>query len=424
MALTRRPIVISETEGSETPEPRRGWMTGLPVIVIACAGLVLFISIGFRQTFGLFLSPMEADLGWGRESFGFAIAMQNLVWGVSQPFVGALADRFGSGRVVAGGALIYMLGLAGMASADSVLMFTLSSGLLVGLALSGTGFAVVLGAVARVVPAERRGFMMTVAGTVGGFGQLLMIPFAQGLITGFGWIVAFLVLAATAALIIPLAAALTGKATENDAERIAEQSFHQALVEARQHDSYWFLNMGFFVCGFHIAFILTHLPAYIADEGYSGNMGALVLIVIGLFNIPGALILGKLSDHYRKRSVLSILYVVRAGLLVTFILLPTTPVTIILFGAGMGATWLATIPLTNAVVAQMFGVRYVATLFGIAWFIHQLGSFFGAWLGGLVFDLTGSYDLVWWAAAWMGITAALLHWPIDERQIPRTVPGE
>jgi MFS family permease len=399
-------------------------MTGLPVIVIACAGLVLFISIGFRQTFGLFLSPMEADLGWGRESFGFAIAMQNLVWGVSQPFVGALADRFGSGRVVAGGALIYMLGLAGMASADSVLMFTLSSGLLIGLALSGTGFAVVLGAVARVVPAKRRGFMMTVTGTVGGFGQLLMIPFAQGLIGGFGWIVAFLVLAATAALIIPLAAALTGKATENDADRVTEQSIHEALVEARQHDSYWFLNMGFFVCGFHIAFILTHLPAYIADEGYSGNMGALVLIVIGVFNIPGALILGKLADHYPKRSVLSILYVVRAGLLVTFILLPTTPVTIILFGAGMGATWLATIPLTNALVAQMFGVRYVATLFGIAWFIHQLGSFFGAWIGGLVFDLTGSYDLVWWAAAWMGITAALLHLPIDERQIPRTVLGE
>ena len=419
MALTRRPIVISET-----PQPRRSWLAGVPVIVIACAGLVLFVSIGFRQTFGLFLTPMEADLGWGRESFGFAIAVQNLVWGMSQPFVGALADRFGSGRVVGSGAVVYIFGLVGMAFSESALMFTLSSGLLVGVALSGTGFAVVLGAVARAVPPERRSFMMTVTGTVGGFGQLLMIPYAQGFIGGFGWIVAFLVLAATAALIIPLAAALTGRAADNEAERLTEQSFREALVEARQHSGFLYLNLGFFVCGFHIAFILTHLPAYIADEGFSADMGALVLIVIALFNIPGTLLLGKLADHYRKRSVLSVLYLARAGILAMFVLLPTTPTTIIIFGAGMGLTWLATIPLTNAVVAQLFGVRYVATLFGIVWFMHQLGSFFGAWVGGIVFDLMGSYDLVWWFAAWLAITAALLHWPIDERQVPRMVPAE
>ena len=419
MALTRRPIIITETRA-----PRRSWFTGLPLIVIVCAGLVLFISIGFRQTFGLFLTPMEVDLGWGRESFGFAIAMQNLVWGISQPFVGALADRFGSGRVIVIGAVVYMLGLVGMATSESVLMFTLSTGLLVGLALSGTGFAVVLGAVARAVSPERRSFMLSVAGTIGGFGQLLMIPYAHGFIGGFGWIVAFLVLAATAALIIPLAAALTGRAADNDTECVAEQSFGEALAEARQHSGFWFLNMGFFVCGFHIAFILTHLPAYLADEGYSANMGALVLIIIALFNIPGALVLGKLADHYRKRSILGILYLVRSGLLVMFVLLPTTPATIIVFGAGMGLTWLATIPLTNAVVAQLFGVRYVATLFGIAWFVHQLGSFFGAWVGGMVFDLMGSYDLLWWFAAWLGITAALLHWPIDDRQVPRMVPAE
>lgn len=390
-------------------------MTGAPIIVIVCAGLVLFISIGFRQTFGLFLSPVEADFGWGRESFGFAIAMQNLVWGISQPFVGALADRFGSGRVVVGGAILYILGLVGMASSESALMFALSSGLLVGLALSGTGFAVVLGAVARATRPERRSFMMSVAGTIGGFGQLLMIPYAQGFIGGYGWIAALLVLAATAALIIPLAAALTGRASTEDPDRVTEQSFREALAEARRNSGYWFLNLGFFVCGFHIVFILTHLPAYLVDRGFSAEMGAVVLIVIALFNIPGALILGRLADIYRKRSVLCILYLARAGFLAMFVLMPMTPTTIILFGAGFGLTWLATIPLTNAVVAQLFGVRYVATLFGIAWFIHQLGSFFGAWMGGLIFDLLGSYDLVWWFTVWLGVTSALLHWPIEDR---------
>ena len=390
-------------------------MTGAPIIVIVCAGLVLFISIGFRQTFGLFLSPVEADFGWGRESFGFAIAVQNLVWGISQPFVGALADRFGSGRVVVGGAILYILGLVGMASSESALMFALSSGLLVGLALSGTGFAVVLGAVARATRPERRSFMMSVAGTIGGFGQLLMIPYAQGFIGGYGWIAALLVLAATAALIIPLAAALTGRASTEDPDRVTEQSFREALAEARRNSGYWFLNLGFFVCGFHIVFILTHLPAYLVDRGFSAEMGAVVLIVIALFNIPGALILGRLADIYRKRSVLCILYLARAGFLAMFVLMPMTPTTIILFGAGFGLTWLATIPLTNAVVAQLFGVRYVATLFGIAWFIHQLGSFFGAWMGGLIFDLLGSYDLVWWFTVWLGVTSALLHWPIEDR---------
>ena len=390
-------------------------MTGAPIIVIVCAGLVLFISIGFRQTFGLFLSPVEADFGWGRESFGFAIAVQNLVWGISQPFVGALADRFGSGRVVVGGAILYILGLVGMASSESALMFALSSGLLVGLALSGTGFAVVLGAVARAARPERRSFMMSVAGTIGGFGQLLMIPYAQGFIGGYGWIAALLVLAATAALIIPLAAALTGRASTEDPDRVTEQSFREALAEARRNSGYWFLNLGFFVCGFHIVFILTHLPAYLVDRGFSAEMGAVVLIVTALFNIPGALILGRLADIYRKRSVLCILYLARAGFLAMFVLMPMTPTTIILFGAGFGLTWLATIPLTNAVVAQLFGVRYVATLFGIAWFIHQLGSFFGAWMGGLIFDLLGSYDLVWWFTVWLGVTSALLHWPIEDR---------
>ncbi len=406
--------MTSESEMADMSKPRRSRTVGTPVVVIACAGLVLFVSVGTRQTFGLFLPPMEADLGWGRESFGFAIALQNLVWGVSQPFVGAVADRFGSGRVVIGGAALYALGLVGMASSESAAAFALSSGLLIGLALSGTGFAVVLGAVARATRPERRGFMMSVAGTIGGFGQLLMIPYSQGFISGYDWVAAFLVLAATAALIVPLAAGLTGRVSAEDPDRGAEQSFRDALTEARRNGGYWFLNLGFFVCGFQITFILTHLPAYVADADLAAEMGAVVLVTIGLFNIPGALVLGRLADIYRKRSVLSILYLARAGILAMFVLAPMTPTTIVLFGAGFGLTWLATIPLTNAVVAQLFGVRYVATLFGIAWFVHQVGSFFGAWIGGLIFDLLGSYDMIWWFTAWLGVTAALLHWPIDE----------
>ncbi len=424
MALTRRPIVLSESKPSGRPEPRPRKAARLPLIVLACAGLILFISIGTRQIFGLFLTPMEADLGWGRETFGFAIATQNLVWGLSQPFVGALADRFGSGRVIALGAAVYILGLIGMASTESAVMFNLSGGLLVGLALSGTGFAVVLGGVARFVHPSRRGFAFSIVGTTGALGQLAMIPLTHGAIGGFGWIGAFFVLAATASLIIPLAAALRGRADEDEAEQGSEQTFREALAEARDHKGYWLLNAGFFVCGFHIAFILTHLPAYISDEGFSVDMGALILIVIGVFNIPSALFFGKLSDHMKKRTVLSIMYLARAAIMTMLVLLPTTQTTLLIFGAVMGLLWLATIPITNAIVAQVFGVKYVATLFGITWGVHQLGSFFGAWMGGLIFDLLGSYDLVWWFSAWMGITAALLHWPIDERALPRLAAAE
>lgn len=419
MALSRRPIIIDEPR-----EPRRSWYTGMPVMIIVCAGLILFISIGTRQIFGLFLTPMEADLGWGRETFGFAIAMQNLVWGLSQPFVGALADRFGSGRVIALGAAVYILGLIGMATTDSALMFNLSGGLLVGLGLSGTGFAVVLGGVARFVHPDRRGFAFSIVGTTGALGQLAMIPITHGAISGFGWIGAFFVLAATASLIVPLAAAVRMRAGDGEAEWASGQTFREALAEARDHKSYWFLNAGFFVCGFHIAFVLTHLPAYVSDEGFSADMGALILIVIGLFNIPSALLFGKLSDHMNKRTVLSIMYLARAAIMFMLVLFPTTQTTLLIFGAGMGILWLATIPITNAIVAQVFGVKYVATLFGITWGVHQLGSFFGAWMGGLIFDLLGSYDLVWWFSAWLGITAALLHWPIDERALPRLAPAE
>lgn len=419
MALTRRPIVMSET-------PARGRKSALriPLIITACAGLTLFLAIGTRQTFGLFLSPMEADLGWGRETFGFAIAMQNLVWGLTQPVFGAIADRFGSGRVIAAGAAFYVIGLAAMGISESPLMFNLGAGLFAGMALSGTGYAVVLGAVARAVPSKRRNFTLSVAGTTGALGQLLMIPFAQGVIAGFGWVAAFFALAAAASLMIPLAAALTGRGGEGEVERLSEQSFREALEEARDHGGFWLLNAGFFVCGFQITFMLTHLPAYIADEGFSAEMGALVLIVIGIFNIPSALVFGKLADHIPKRTVLSIMYMLRAVVFAALMLAPKTPTTMIVFAAVIGFLWLATIPITNAVVAQIFGVRYVATLFGVVFLSHQLGAFLGAWAGGWIFDLFGSYEVVWWLSAWLGVTAALLHWPIDEREMPRLAAAE
>lgn len=387
-----------------------------PVLILVCASIVLILSFGIRTSFGIFLAPVSADLGLGRESFAFAIAVQNLLWGVSQPFVGAIADRYGSGRVVAVCGLMYVLGLVLMANASSGLELTVSTGLLIGFALSGTGFPVILAVVGRSVDESRRSLFLGFASAGGSSGQLLMVPLGQVFLDGFGWGTALLLLAVMSSLMVPLAALLTGKAAVTG-DRLRKQSLVEAIHEASRHGGYWYLTAGFFVCGFHVAFIATHLPAFIVDRGAAPALGAVALALIGLGNIIGSLTCGVLGGRFPKKFVLAGLYLGRSLVITLFVLAPTSDLSIMLFAAGIGMLWLGTVPLTSGLVAQIFGMRYMATLFGFVFFSHQLGSFLGAWLGGYVFDITGSYDLVWWIAVALGIAAAALHWPIDDRPV-------
>ncbi len=387
-----------------------------PVLILVCASIVLILSFGIRTSFGIFLAPVSADLGLGRESFAFAIAVQNLLWGVSQPFVGAIADRYGSGRVVAVCGLMYVLGLVLMANASSGLELTVSTGLLIGFALSGTGFPVILAVVGRSVDESRRSLFLGFASAGGSSGQLLMVPLGQVFLDGFGWGTALLLLAVMSSLMVPLAALLTGKAAVTG-DRLRKQSLVEAIDEASRHGGYWYLTAGFFVCGFHVAFIATHLPAFIVDRGAAPALGAVALALIGLGNIIGSLTCGVLGGRFPKKFVLAGLYLGRSLVITLFVLAPTSDLSIMLFAAGIGMLWLGTVPLTSGLVAQIFGMRYMATLFGFVFFSHQLGSFLGAWLGGYVFDITGSYDLVWWIAVALGIAAAALHWPIDDRPV-------
>ncbi len=387
-----------------------------PVLILVCASIVLILSFGIRTSFGIFLAPVSTDLGLGRESFAFAIAVQNLLWGVSQPFVGAIADRYGSGRVVAVCGLMYVLGLVLMANASSGLELTVSTGLLIGFALSGTGFPVILAVVGRSVDESRRSLFLGFASAGGSSGQLLMVPLGQVFLDGFGWGTALLLLAVMSSLMVPLAALLTGKAAVAG-DRLRKQSLVEAIHEASRHGGYWYLTAGFFVCGFHVAFIATHLPAFIVDRGAAPALGAVALALIGLGNIIGSLTCGVLGGRFPKKFVLAGLYLGRSLVITLFVLAPTSDLSIMLFAAGIGMLWLGTVPLTSGLVAQIFGMRYMATLFGFVFFSHQLGSFLGAWLGGYVFDITGSYDLVWWIAVALGIAAAALHWPIDDRPV-------
>lgn len=387
-----------------------------PVLILVCASIVLILSFGIRTSFGIFLAPMTTELGIGRQSFAFAIAIQNLLWGLSQPFAGAIADRYGSGRVVAGCAVMYVLGLVLMAHASTGTDLTMGAGVLIGLALSGTGFPVILAVVGRSVDESRRSLFLGFASAGGSSGQLLMVPLGQVFLDGFGWGTALLWFALLSSLMVPLAAFLTGKTTAG-VERLPKQSLRQAIAEASRHGGYWYLTAGFFVCGFHVAFIATHLPAFIIDRGGAPALGAAALALIGFGNIIGSLTCGVLGGRYPKKYVLAGLYLGRSAVITLFMLTPVSDVSILLFAAGIGMLWLGTVPLTSGLVAQMFGMRYLATLFGFVFFSHQLGSFLGAWLGGFVYDTTGTYDLVWWISVALGLVAAALHWPIDERPV-------
>ncbi len=391
------------------------WRT--PTLVLVCGAIILTMGLGIRASFGLFLQPMSADLGWGRSHFSFAMALSNLIWGLAQPFFGAWADRQGAGRVVAVSGLLFAGGLMLMAYSTTPLMLDASAGLMVGLGLSGVSFGVILGVVGRAFPPERRSLALGIASSGGSFGQFLMLPFGQLLISTLGWQTALLVLAGTVMATVPLAAAMMEE--RRPAATGAQQSLGDALREAGAHSGFWYLTSGFFVCGFQVAFISVHLPAYLLDVKMTPAVGATALALIGLFNIAGSFFAGYLGGRFSKKYLLSGIYILRAVIIALFLGLPVSPLSVYLFAAGIGFLWLGTVPLTNGLVAQIFGVRFVSTLFGIVFLSHQLGSFVGVWLGGYLFDTTGSYHLVWIGSIALGVVAAILNLPIDERPVAR-----
>jgi MFS family permease len=394
---------------------RPDWRT--PGVMLAAGAALLAISLGIRHAFGLFLAPMTRDNGWTREVFALAMAFQNLTWGAAQPFAGRLADRWGAGRTVLGGSVLYVLGLVVMAQAHSPTVL-MSSGLLVGLGLSGTTMAVVFGAVARSTPPARRSLAMGVAMSVGSLGQFVMLPGALTAIEAIGWAPTLLGLAALGALMAPLSGALFERpAAARSAARA--MTFREVLGEALAHRGFWLLSFGFFVCGFHVVFIATHLPAYLADRGLPAKTGAIVLALVGLFNIGGSYLAGHLGGRVSKPAILVGIYGLRAVVLAAFVLVPLTQVTAYAFGAAMGFLWLSTVPPTNGTVASVFGVGNMSTLGGVVFLFHQVGAFLGGWLGGRVYVLTGSYDVVWWASVGLAVAAALLNVPIREVPVER-----
>jgi MFS family permease len=391
---------------------RTDWRT--PGVVLACGCVILMLSLGIRQSFGLFLQPMSSDLGWGRETFAFALALQNLVWGMAQPLAGMIADKFGAARVIAVAGLLYLTGLALMAYSETGLAFTISAGIFVGLGLSGSAFGVVMGVVGRAFSPEKRSMALGAVGAGGSFGQFIMLPYGQALISQFGWLNALLVLAVSSFLIIPLASALAGR---NAAAASSAQSMSQALQEAAAHRGFWYLTVAFLVCGFQTLFIMVHLPAYLIDRGMSPVEGMSALALIGFFNIVGSYSCGVLGGRFSKKYLLSWIYGIRGAAILAFITLPLTPWSTWLFAAVIGFTWLGTVPLTNGLVAQIFGVKYLSTLFSFVFLGHQIGSFLGGWYGGYMFDLTGSYLTVWMVAVGLSVLAAVMCLPIDEREL-------
>jgi predicted MFS family arabinose efflux permease len=386
------------------------------VIAIACGAFIVLVSFGIRSGFGLFLQPMSLDLGWGREVFALAMALQNLLWGVSQPFAGVIADKWGTARTIIGGVVLYVLGVYLMSTTSSAPELYFSAGVLVGLGLSGTSFGVVLAAVGRSVPAERRSVALGITTAVGSLGQFLMPPIGQAFLSAYGWQTALALLALGSIAMVFAAGGLRGRV---EASGHGQQTIRQALAEASRHSGYLYLTAGFFVCGWHIAFIAVHLPAYLADGGLPTEIAAWCLALVGLFNVIGSYAAGVLGGRLSKKYCLSFLYAARSVLILTFIALPLSAASALVFSAIMGLLWLSTVPLTSGLVAQIFGPRYMATLFGIVFLSHQVGSFLGVWLGGYLYDVYGSYDLIWWLSIALGLIAALLHWPIDEREVPR-----
>src|ERR1700733_10226578 len=407
---------MNKDSSSAASKAAHSWRT--PAVIIGSGCLIAMMSFGPRSSLGFFLTPLSSANHWGRDVFAFALALQNLLWGIGQPIAGIIADRFGTARVLCAGALMYGAGLALMAHANSAPTLDISAGVLIGFGLSGSSFMVLLAAFGKLLPQTMRSRAFGFGTAAGWFGQFLYSPVAVALMDTFGWQQTLTIFAVSMLAIVPLSMALVTPAAETG-RGAAPQSLGQALREAFAHRSYVLLVLGYFTCGFQLAFITVHLPAYLVDRGLSAQVGGWTLATIGLFNIVGSITSGWLGDRMPKRYLLSIIYFVRAAAILAFISFPVTPVTCIMFGATMGLMWLSTIPPTNGIIAVLFGTRWLATLGGFAFFSHQVGGFLGVWLGGIVFDRTGSYDPVWWLAILFGVLSALINLPIVEKPVAR-----
>ncbi len=389
--------------------------------VLICGALVVTLSMGIRHGFGLWLQPITQAQGWTRETFSFAIAIQNLSWGVFGVFAGMLADRLGAFRVLLIGAACYALGLAGMALSPTPLLFALTAGVLIGAAQAGTTYAVVYGVIGRQLPADKRSWAMGVTAAAGSFGQFFMVPVEGQLILQTGWQNALLALAVLALVIVPLAFGLREPAHTTGAVR-REQTIAQAVAEAFRYPSFRLLMAGYFVCGFQVVFIGVHMPSYLKDHGLPPQVASYALALIGLFNVVGTYAAGSLGQRLAKRKILAFIYLGRAVAIALFLWAPLSPVSVYVFAAVIGSLWLSTVPPTNAIIAQIFGVAHLSMLGGFVFFSHQVGSFLGVWLGGYLYDRTGSYDIVWYIAIALGVFAALVNLPVKEGAIQRGAP--
>jgi MFS family permease len=412
---------MSTTAGDLRPASTlTSWRT--PAVIIVCGCAIAMLGFGPRSAMGFFIQPMGHEFSWGRDVFGLALAVQNLLWGLGQPIAGAIADRFGIFRVMLVGALLYAGGLLMMRYAATPLSLDLGAGVLVGFGLSGCSFNLVLSAFAKLLPPERRGIALGAGTAAGSFGQFAFAPFGVALIDNFGWQTALTVFATLMLLIIPLSLALsTPPATTANVPATQQQSFKTALAEAFGHRSYVLLVLGFFTCGFQLAFVTVHLPAFLVDRGISAHIGGWVMASIGLFNMIGSLSVGWLQNRMPKRYILSVIYFSRALATIAFISFPITPFSAIAFGAVSGLLWLSTVPPTSALVSLMFGTRWFATLYGFAFVSHQVGGFLGVWLGGSVFEKFGSYTPIWWLSVAFGVLSALINLPIVEAPVARPV---
>ncbi len=392
------------------------------VQVLACGAAIVTLSMGIRHGFGLWLQPITQTMGWTRETFALALALQNLAWGLVGVLAGMAADRYGAFRVLVAGAVLYGLGLVGMALSPTTLLFALTTGLLIGAAQAGTTYAVIYGVLGRQIAPEKRSWAMGVAAAAGSFGQFLMVPVEGFLITQLGWQHALLVLALAVLLIIPLALGLREPGFQGTASMHRSQTVGQALMEALRTPSFTLLTVGYFVCGFQVVFIAVHLPAYVKDLGLSPQVASFSLALIGLFNVFGTYIAGSLGQRMPRRYILAGIYLTRSVVILLFLWAPASPMSVYVFSAVMGMLWLSTVPPTNATIAQIFGVQHLSMLGGLVFFSHQIGSFMGVWLGGYLYDRTGNYDVVWYISMALGVLACLVNLPIREHPLPRTAP--